>query len=1133
MPAATVTGVQTISLQNINGTSPVTAVKETATVTFSALTEGQTLTLAGLTFTTGTAGATAAQVATAFAGGVAIITNAGGAVGSVLSGTINTYGTTAGVAVNQVVFTQTAAGSPITDLAATGTSTATAPQVSRIALTTNPGNVDNTLTITVNGTSITTIAAAAGANAAGLASLTNDLAAKINGVLGRPAAQSDGISAITLTSATPVAIGGFVASGTTNTTTLSNAPAPRSSTLTFATIPGATTAVTFFLNGISYTTAALAADTVQGYRDAVLARLNEIIPGIATASSTDAILMNNGLTGFTFLKGSSNTGTTVSAAVSSLGVVAATTPAISVVQGVAAVTSTAQLDTVDATKFVGATNFISETSNGDVTFNGLTAAQSVTVNGGIGAVTAAFDATATTATINVSGAHQTGNLTLSSAGGTGLTVVTLNSLGATTAVASTTAALGANGFGAIALGGTTTTLNINAANNLATGNITGFSGTTATISVAGVAGVVNLGTLENTTVQTINASGLTAGGVTVVLNTNATIAFTGGAGVDTVTTGAILTTGTVNAGGGSADVLVVGNVAHVNTAALASKYTGFETLRVGGTMDASLVSGITTVQLTGNGNNISNLSSAQSVVARATTIGATTLAPVSGITNTLNLTMGNSGTAVAAALGGALTLNGYSTLNLTVTPGATVPVSANGAERTTTIDSFTAANLAAINLTGTAAILTNAATGVAVAINGSALIGNGTTGTNAQGLTVAGDLVVGSSVIGSNLRDQFTIGTEAVTYNGGGGNDLFITTVTNLGTGGVTDPTLIGGVGTDTLRISNATVTLADANFKAVTGFEALNLADATGNIKITGLTTNANAAFATGLTVTAGSTVTPMATAKTFEFEGLAYANNVTLTLITNNALLTNAGNVSIITGAGNDTVTVTAAALTGAAGNTDNGSVSISTGSGVDTITVSTGTMTQATGVQMVTITAGTGADIIDVTSHINNGTGAGLGNILFSIAAGDSTTTAYDTITGFKMSDILVDGVRNARISDALDFAGTASIQAYTATAAAGFTAAQLTVAVDGTTGVATLAGTSAATLSLADTISAIQSVVTLANGNTALFTYAVAGITSSFVFNNNSTADSVVQLVGVSGLTLLTTNSVTADNGIFIA
>lgn len=107
---------------------------ESATVTFSAaLTSGQTLIIAGLTFTAGSAGTTTAQLATVWSGlldGVtaaaasAAILAAGIAttVGTFTSGSLAGYNTTL-VSTTKVRFDATSAASA-TDVAATGTGTA-------------------------------------------------------------------------------------------------------------------------------------------------------------------------------------------------------------------------------------------------------------------------------------------------------------------------------------------------------------------------------------------------------------------------------------------------------------------------------------------------------------------------------------------------------------------------------------------------------------------------------------------------------------------------------------------------------------------------------------------------------------------------------------------------------------------------------------------------------------------------------------------------------------------------------------------------------------------------------------------------------------------------------------------------
>ena len=73
-----------------------------------------------------------------------------------------------------------------------------------------------------------------------------------------------------------------------------------------------------------------------------------------------------------------------------------------------------------------------------------------------------------------------------------------------------------------------------------------------------------------------------------------------------------------------------------------------------------------------------------------------------------------------------------------------------------------------------------------------------------------------------------------------------------------------------------------------------------------------------------------------------------------------------------------------------------------------------------QTLTITAGTGADTISL-DKVNGHTsvGAHYGSAKFVIAAGDSLTTAHDSITGF-------DDGGTADLSDILDFVGISCIR-----------------------------------------------------------------------------------------------------------
>jgi len=97
---------------------------ESAHITFTALTSGQTLIMAGLTFTAGASGTTATQLATAWAG----LTDgyAGGSVpGGTFTGTLTGYSTEK-VDTDTVVFNATSANTNATDVAATGTGAAAA-----------------------------------------------------------------------------------------------------------------------------------------------------------------------------------------------------------------------------------------------------------------------------------------------------------------------------------------------------------------------------------------------------------------------------------------------------------------------------------------------------------------------------------------------------------------------------------------------------------------------------------------------------------------------------------------------------------------------------------------------------------------------------------------------------------------------------------------------------------------------------------------------------------------------------------------------------------------------------------------------------------------------------------------------
>lgn len=104
---------------------------ETATVTFNDMTAGQTLTIAGLTFTAGSSGATANQVASAFAGintgSAATSINLAKTLGNAAGGTFTagtsadwTTGVVSGAGNNVITFTSATVNMDVTDLASSG-----------------------------------------------------------------------------------------------------------------------------------------------------------------------------------------------------------------------------------------------------------------------------------------------------------------------------------------------------------------------------------------------------------------------------------------------------------------------------------------------------------------------------------------------------------------------------------------------------------------------------------------------------------------------------------------------------------------------------------------------------------------------------------------------------------------------------------------------------------------------------------------------------------------------------------------------------------------------------------------------------------------------------------------------------
>lgn len=795
--------------------------------------------------------------------------------------------------------------------------------------------------------------------------------------------------------------------------------------------------------------------------------------------------------------------------------------------GVAAVAAAGQTDTLDATKFTDATTITSDGSTGLVNITGLTSAQTAVKKAGAGGFGAGFGATVASGTVEINGGSTAGNVAIT---GTVFATATINSTGAANTIGTLTGAAT-----------TTTSTTINATTALTTGAATNLG---ATVTVNG-AGNVSFGTTAlEAGVTTLNAAGLT-GTLTVALGSAVTQKVTGGSGADVISSGAVLTTGSVDAGAGT-DVLVLTNATHLASTTLAAKYTNFETLRIntGITQDmANAPASITAVQTMGVAT-VTNMTAAQAAAvqmrtnATAGTADALSfaLASASGTSDVLSIVAGVGTTTTGALDIAGLTVTGFETLNIQANPGPSS--TAGGAtsaanDRTTFVTgTITGATLNTINLTGTAVNIANVAiaNGAAgVTINGSALTGDGLAAASQAGLTVAGSAFVGSTITGSAVRDLFTIGAEGSAYNGGAGNDTMTTTVAILVADGVTDGTMNGGDGTDTLVISSTTGnTLTDNHFTKLTGFEALTLTNTgAGDTRIT-TGGSFNAAFATGATITSG------VIAATQDIEIAAGLATVPVTVSIAATSQTGASTEinNIATGSAADSVTYTDTDFVGVTGAAAQGQIIVDTRAGNDTISVTVGTLlgnSDGTDTAVV-ITGGAGKNTITKVGT----NGAGINGVAhYVMAAGDSSISARDEITGFDVAD-------GTAFSDLLNFEGTATVTAFSNSADFGTI---LTHSVTG--GIVTF--DTAATFATAKVVNAnnLADVLGYLNANmgvneTAGFLFDSNGDganDATMVFHQGSSlttvADDLVQLVGITGLSLNATATTTTAGAIIIA
>jgi hypothetical protein len=572
-------------------------------------------------------------------------------------------------------------------------------------------------------------------------------------------------------------------------------------------------------------------------------------------------------------------------------------------------TTAADVTTIAASNYTGVTAVNADRSINAVTITGLGAGASAGMigNGAVlnGALNLAYTTATTPVVLNISGGTlNTGNLAKIAVTTGSATTATINSTGAT-----------ANAVDTIALSSTNTVtaLTINADIRTLTGVISGFAAATTaatptnTLTVAGAAAgsataaAVGIGALD-ASVGTVNASGLSAGGVSFTMNaTPTTFTFTGGAGQDIVTTAAAYVAGnaiTINAGGGSSDRLVVGTTAHID-AASGAKYSGFEQVQAGNgaSIDVSLLAAnntITAVRIAdvAGSTGVTSMNATQASAVSITTTGIN-----SGASQTSGITLGiagasgvqvdtvtaavtntsSTGVATNAFLNG-ITLTGIENLVLTTTAA-----SASGAGHLS-FDATNATSLGSLKVTtlGSAYLNFNDATGTNFSFDGASSSGPLTVVASAYTTTT------GAAINGGSGNDTIFGTARGDVINGGAGNDLIFldavtaageiqtfTMATNNATAGAT--ITIGGVATtigDTATTTEAATAIAtnaaaimaaNTNIQSITSNTAvvtITFKTHTGDVALLASSDTSGAMTVTGAEGTAGIVVTATGTA-------------------------------------------------------------------------------------------------------------------------------------------------------------------------------------------------------------------------------------------------------------------------------
>ena len=677
--------------------------------------------------------------------------------------------------------------------------------------------------------------------------------------------------------------------------------------------------------------------------------------------------------------------------------------------------------TVNADRFVGATNFVNDRSTVGVTFTNIGSADVTVIGDG--------SSTIGTTTIDVGATSVTDAFTLNLQDGTkGTAAITVSDSDAkwTSATINSTGAANTVGAVGLASGSTVTSLTINAAKGLTASSISGFKSTGATVTIAGATTTnVSIGTLDSA-VTSVDASGLTAAGLTATTAV-ATAAIVGGQGNDSITIGVGKTTGGTTALGAGVDTVITTADSYIDTAAEGALITGAETLNISNTstinttfadrtQDVSLVSGITkvglsTLALTGSTSDDTDTAVSVSFTKLSSSVSDLTISGLSytdgsdsyddSVAATVSASRATDTTAdsLAITLGSASAETGVGmaattdalTLSITVDNEETLSIASTGAANYVT--ALSAADATSLTLTGSKSLtIASISAAILKTVDASAMTGAFIMGAAANNLadTITGgsgnDTLIGGtgadSLIGNAGVDSITAGAGNDYVSGGAGNDAL------LGEDG--NDTILGGDGVDTITGGSGMDNLSggDGNDTFIVAAQA-DFVSSVGSVET--VDGGAGALDVLQFSATGGDvTLAAASLAGLVGIEKIEY-------LETDNALsvtLTDA----VMTSNGNTTLTIDADTVT-----TGTISVSASTLSSTNIIIIDADTTTYSGG---GTIALGSGADrvILDADALDNDFTslsgGAGTDTLTISLQTTNSAVTMDADITSFEV-------------------------------------------------------------------------------------------------------------------------------------